>query len=226
MASPLRAVVFDVNETLSDLSPLRSRFKEVGAPGSLLPTWFAGVLRDGFALTAAGSFAEFSALAADGLRALLRAETGRPGDVEEAVTHIMDAFGSLPVHPDVPDGVRALRASGLRLVTMTNGSRAVTRGLLERAGVLDCFEELLDVQGPRVWKPAPAAYRWALDRLSVRAGEALMVAVHPWDVDGARRAGLHGAWLRRGAVGYPSAMAPPSLTAEDLRDLARLLAQA
>lgn len=225
MASPLRAVVLDVNETLSDLSPLRARFEEVGAPGSLLPTWFAGVLRDGFALTASGAFADFSDLAADGLRALLPAEPGWSGDVEEAAAHILGGFGSLPVHPDVPEGVRALRASGLRLVTMTNGSVSVARGLLERAGVLDCFEDLLDVHGPRVWKPAAAAYRWPLDRLGLHPGEALLTAVHPWDVDGARRAGLHGAWLRRGASGYPSAMTPPSLTAEDLTDLARLLAR-
>lgn len=225
MVSPLRAVVFDVNETLSDLSPLRARFEEVGAPGALLPAWFAGVLRDGFALTASGGFADFSELAADGLRALLHAEPGWSGDPEEAAAHVVDAFGSLPVHPDVPDGVRALRASGLRLVTMTNGSTSLSRGLLERAGVLDCFEDLLDVHGPRAWKPAPAAYRWPLDRLGVRPGEALLTAVHPWDVDGARRAGLHGAWLRRGAVTYPSAMTPPSLTAEDVTDLARLLAE-
>ena len=52
MASPLRAVLFDVNGTLSDLSPLRARLAEVGASGDLLPAWFAGVLRDGFALAA------------------------------------------------------------------------------------------------------------------------------------------------------------------------------
>jgi 2-haloacid dehalogenase len=222
---PLRAVVFDVNETLSDMSVLRTRFENMGVPGSLLPVWFAGVLRDGIALTASGSFAGFAELAADGLRGLLRAEHGRSGDVEEAVAHVMDGFAALPVHPDVPEGVRALRAAGLRLATMTNGSTSVTRSLLERAGVLDCFEELLDVTGPRAWKPAPAAYRWAVDRLGVRPGEALLAAVHPWDVDGARGAGLHGAWLRRGAAGYPSAMTPPSLTAEDVTDLARLLAR-
>ena len=34
-------VVFDVNETLSDLSPLAARFVEVGAPASLAALWFA-----------------------------------------------------------------------------------------------------------------------------------------------------------------------------------------
>ena len=45
-------LVFDVNETLSDMSPMGQRFEDVGAPAHLATTWFAGLLRDGFALTA------------------------------------------------------------------------------------------------------------------------------------------------------------------------------
>jgi 2-haloacid dehalogenase len=52
-------VVLDVNETLSDLEPLRTRFTDVGAPAHLLESWFAGTLRDGFALAAAGSARTF-----------------------------------------------------------------------------------------------------------------------------------------------------------------------
>ena len=43
-------LVFDVNETLSDLSPLHRAFEELGVPGELARTWFASVLREGFAL--------------------------------------------------------------------------------------------------------------------------------------------------------------------------------
>lgn len=45
-------LVFDVNETLSDMSPMGQRFEDVGAPAHLAKTWFAVLLRDGFALTA------------------------------------------------------------------------------------------------------------------------------------------------------------------------------
>ena len=50
MPSAPRVVVFDVNETLSDLQPLRPSLEAAGVPGALLETWFAAVLRDGFAL--------------------------------------------------------------------------------------------------------------------------------------------------------------------------------
>ncbi|WND39769.1 haloacid dehalogenase type II [Streptomyces sp. BB1-1-1] len=221
-----QVLVFDVNETLSDLSPLRVRFEEVGAPPHLLETWFAGVLRDGFALTAAGAFAEFSAVARDGIRALLPTVHGWPGDseaVEEAARYVLDGFAELDVHPDVPDGVQALHRAGFRLVTMTNGRAALTERLLTRAGVLGCFEAQLDVGGPRCWKPAPAAYRYAVEHVGVRPDQAMLVAVHPWDVDGAQRAGLGGAWLRRGPAAYPEVMIPPTYRAQNLRELAEML---
>jgi len=42
-------VVFDVNETLSDMSPIAERFTDIGAPAHLAKLWFATLLRDGFA---------------------------------------------------------------------------------------------------------------------------------------------------------------------------------
>ncbi|UQA91286.1 haloacid dehalogenase type II [Streptomyces halobius] len=218
-----QVLVFDVNETLSDMGPLRTRLEEIGAPPHLFSVWFAGVLRDGFALTAAGAYADFPDVARDGLRALLPSLPGWSGDAEEAARHVLDGFAELEVHPDVPDGVRTLHGAGFRLVTMTNGRSALTERLLTRAGLLDCFEALLDVSGPRRWKPAHAAYRYAVDQMGVRADQAVLVAVHPWDIDGAQRAGLGGAWLRRGVPTYPEVMLSPTYTAEDLRELAAAL---
>lgn len=187
-----QVLIFDVNETLSDLSPLRARFEDVGAPAHLMPTWFAGVLRDGFALTAAGAYADFAAVARDGLRELLTGLEGWSGDAEAAVRHVLDGFGELEVHPDVPGGVRALRQAGFRLVTMTNGASALTERLLDRAGLRGSFDALLDVSGPRCSKHAPAAYRYAAEQAGASPGRCLMVAVHPWDIDGAQRAGMSG----------------------------------
>ena len=185
------------------------------------------MLRDGFALTAAGSYAHFADVARDGLRSLLPDVEGWSGDPDQAARHVLAGLAELNVHPDVPGGVRALREAGFRLVTMTNGDPALTEGLLERAGVRDQFDAVLGVSGPRAWKPAPEAYRYAVRHAGVRPEAALMVAVHPWDLDGAQRAGLAGAWLRRGTAGpYPRCSTPPDHSAEDFEELARVLTRA
>lgn len=61
-------IIFDVNETLSDMSPMGQRFVEVGAPAHLAKLWFATLLRDGFALTAAGDKGTFAGIGAEALR--------------------------------------------------------------------------------------------------------------------------------------------------------------
>jgi len=51
----------------------------------------------------------------------------------------------------------------------------------------------------------------------------MLVAVHPWDVDGAGRAGLRTAWLNRGGTGYPVHFRRPDLEVRSLADLAGAL---
>ncbi|MFE7174129.1 haloacid dehalogenase type II [Streptomyces sp. NPDC057616] len=213
-------LVFDVNETLTDMSPLAGRLADVGLPGQMLPAWFAGVLRDGVALTLAGGRATFADVAGDVLRTLL-ARQAPSADPERAVAHVLDALPELPVHPDVAEGVRGLHAAGRRLLTLTNGSAATTRAVLDRAGLADCFEALLDVQEPGAWKPSPAAYAHAVRTAGVPAAQVMLVAVHPWDIDGASRAGLATAWVRREPAPYPSTMRPADVTVASVADLAR-----
>src|SRR3989337_2463256 len=81
-------LLFDVNETLSDMSPMGQRFEDVGAPAHLAKTWLAGLLRDGFALTVVDSSEPFARIAAEALRVSLHGLSLNRG-AEEAVEHVM-----------------------------------------------------------------------------------------------------------------------------------------
>ena len=122
--------------------------------------------------------------------------------------------------PMSPDGIRALSASGIRLVTLSNGSASVAEGLFDRAGIRDHFEALLSVEQAGTWKPAAGAYAYALERCGVDPMDAMLVAVHPWDIDGAARAGLATAWIDRTGVPYPEYFKTPDLAPRSLVELA------
>src|SRR6476646_6544334 len=205
-----QVVVFDVNETLSDMAPLAQRFADIGAPPALARLWFAALLRDGFARTAAGESERFAVLAEGGLRVVLH------GAVNDAVAHVLDGFAALSCHPDVPAGVRALRARGLRLVTMSNGAAAVAEKLLGDAGLRGEFEKVLSVEDAGVWKPAPGSYGYVAEVCGVAPADLLMVAVHPWDLDGAARAGLRTAWVDRAGAPYPAYCRTPDYVVSSL----------
>lgn len=135
---------------------------------------------------------------------------------------MLDGFSSLQVHPDVPAGVRGLADGGLRLVTLTNGAASVADTLLTSAGVRKQFESLLSVEAAGRWKPAPEAYAYAARECAVPPAKLMLVAVHPWDIDGAARAGLQTAWIdRSGATAYPPYLTKPDLTVSGVEDLAR-----
>jgi 2-haloacid dehalogenase len=212
-------VVFDVNETLSDMRPMARRFADVGAPEQLAKLWFASLLRDGFALTAAGGRRPFAEIGVTALRTVLHG-VDLDRDLDEAVDHVMSGFSQLPVHPDVPDGIRALRRSGRRLVTLTNGATNVAQRLLGDAGILSEFEQLLSVEDAPAWKPARAAYEYAASACGAELGEMLLVAVHPWDIDGAARAGMTTAWIDRAGAPYPDYFTPATFTVAALTELA------
>jgi len=212
-------VLFDVNETLSDLGPLREAFMAAGLQECEVEPWFAGVLRDGFALTCVGQKASFADLAAEGLRIRLYAGGALASEVDEHVERVMSTFTSLSVHPDVVPGMRALHDAGVRLVTLSNGSAGVAEGLLERAGVADLVERTLSVDDAPAWKPHAAAYAYALEVCGAPAEAAMLVAVHPWDVDGAARAGLRTGWIDRRRAPYPSYFSAPEVEAADLPGL-------
>ncbi len=212
---PSRPVVlFDVNETLTDLGGIREAFAAAGAdPTSAVP-WFAGVLRDGFALTLAGRRPRFGDVARAGLRGIL------PPDAAESV---LDRFSNLDLHHDVEPGVRALASRGVRLATLSNGAASVADGVLTRAGLRSLFEALLSVDDAPAWKPDPRSYRYAATSLGVAPADLVLVAVHPWDVDGARAAGLRAAWVNRSGAEYPGVFAAPDHTVNGIEELADLV---
>jgi len=214
-----KAIVFDVNETLSDMTPMSERFVEVGAGAHLGEIWFSSLLRDGFALAASGDRESFGMIGADLLGRLLQDEP-LTRSVDDAVTHIMLGLTELKLHLDVAEGVRALTGAGHNLITLSNGSAQLAEGLLERAGLRSHFDALLSVEDAALWKPARQAYHYAAQNRGIEPNEMLLVAVHPWDTHGAAAAGLRTAWLNRSHSAYPSYFTRPDITIGNLGELA------
>lgn len=212
----LEVVVFDVNETLSDLTRLSDRFVSVGLPPGAINTWFAGVLRDGFALTSIGQFRTFHDIAAGNLSGMLN---------DDQIAHVLAGFQELDTNPDVPDGIRRLTEAGYRLAALTNGATALSESMFERAGILDQFEQRLSVEDVERWKPAPESYRYVSSVCGAPPERMALVAVHPWDIHGAQQVGLVGVWLNRTDETYPPYLPDPDLVVTDLRDLTAALAE-
>ncbi|ROQ30925.1 2-haloacid dehalogenase [Frondihabitans sp. PhB188] len=215
----MATVIFDVNETLSDLSALSAAFDRVGAHPDLIETWFAGTLRDAFTLNFTTGPQPFQDVARSALLGLLSQEDHLTVSTEEAADTVMAAFAELPVHPDVPEGVRALARAGHRLVALSNGSVENTEQLLERAGLREEFALLLSVDDAGAWKPDRRAYEYALHTSGVQPRDAVLIAVHPWDLHGAHQAGLRTVFLDRTRALWPGVFTAPDQHVHSLLDV-------
>ncbi|GAA1346947.1 haloacid dehalogenase type II [Arthrobacter roseus] len=219
-------IVFDVNETLSDTAPLGAAFQDAGLPAHAAQTWFTGILRDGFALAAAGGNVPFAEIAKDSLERLMAQAAAGAAAVSERsqrVDQIMTSMKDLSLHPDVVLGIPAL-ARTADLVTLSNGATTVADKLLSEGHIREYFSHLLSVDDAAAWKPAAAAYSTAMAACGKAAEEMLLVAVHPWDIHGANAAGMQTAWINRDGNTYPSYFTPPTYEAVDLPSLAEQLA--
>lgn len=202
-------VAFDVNETLLDLAPVGAALVEAGQPADLLPVVFGRALHTGTAATVAGVWLPFRAAVDSALAQL----TDLP---DAGRARVADTFLELAPHPDVEPALRRLTAAGVRVVTLSHGSPGVAEAGLARGGIAALVERTLTSESVRAWKPSREAYLWAAGVCGVPPERMALVAAHGWDVLGAERAGLTGAWFPRGERVYPPAFPAPAVVAGDL----------
>ena len=126
---------------------------------------------------------------------------------------MLAGFAELDVHPDVPEGIRRLADAGVRMATLTNGAAEAAEKLVKRAGLAAHVERFRSVDEVRRRKPAREPSLHAAQKLGAPPERCALIAVHPWDIDGAKRAGLRAGWLNRRGVRYPDFFLPPDATA-------------
>jgi len=212
-------VLFDVVETLFSLQPVGDALAAAGGPPTGLELCFARLLRDGLAVTLAGRPASFAAVAAGAVRSVL------PDIDDDALDQVLAAFSALPAHPDAAPALARLASSGVRAAALTNGAAATTRTLLAATGLDRYLSEVISVDEVGPWKPAPAPYLHAAATLGVAPRDLALVAVHSWDIHGARAAGLTTGWATRLERTRPPIFDQADVSGNDLIEVVdRLLA--
>ncbi len=203
-------VVFDVVETLFSLQPVGDALEAAGGPAGGLELCFARLLRDGFAMTMAGRPASFAAVAAGAVRSVV------PDIVDEAADRVLAAFSALPAHPDAAPALARVASDGTRMAALTNGAASTTRTLLAASGLDRYLSEVISAEEVGPWKPAPAPYLHAAATLAVAPADLALVAVHSWDIHGARAAGLTTGWASRLEQNRPPSFDQADVSGSDL----------
>jgi 2-haloacid dehalogenase len=220
----MTVAVFDVNETLLDIESLTPTFADIFGDPAVMREWFGQLVTYSMTATLSRRYVDFFTLGRAVLQMVadIRGVTVADADLDR----LGAAMSSMPAHPDVVEGLAALRAHGWRLVSLTNSPPNPNGpSPLERAGLGEYFERQFSVDPCRAFKPDASVYQQVCRELDVPPGHCIMVAAHVWDTIGAQATGMRGALITRpgNAVLRAGELPRPDVVATDLLDLARQL---
>jgi putative hydrolase of the HAD superfamily len=137
---------------------------------------------------------------------------------EEAFEVFITARNQLELFPDVRAGIQRLRAR-YALASLSNGNAD-----LARIGVADFFDVSLNARSIGAAKPARRCFERLVEELRLEPHEVIYVGDDPLlDIEAARAAGLSVAWMNRTGQEWPATVSPADISVVDCLDLATQL---
>lgn len=214
-------LVFDVNETLLDLSPIGEDLRSLFGNPPPMGEWFARMLHGSLVANHLDSYRPFGVI---GVESLLTVAAKRGVDLGESqASAIVASMAELPAHPDVIPALERLVDAGFRTVALTNGSTRAANAQIENAGLHPFIQRVVSVEEVRRFKPDRLPYLHVAEVHEVPIERTLLIAAHDWDVAGALRAGAQAAYVDRPAAVWSLPDERPRIAAPDLGGVADLI---
>jgi len=218
------ALAFDMYGTLVDPLGVWQRLEQLVRRDDARPIaeiWRQKQLEYSFRLTAMERYEDFERVTRKALDYAL-AVAGHEleeGDRER----LMAQYGDLARFPDVDDGLARLSQAGYAMAVFSNGTPAMLASILDASGLREYFSEVISVDEVKAYKPSPKTYRHAAERLGRPIERLRLVSSNPFDVIGARSAGMEAVWVDRGGARFDTLAPPPEMIVAGLTELAESL---
>lgn len=197
----MKAVLFDLDQTLIDFMKLKQRASKKAALAMISAGLHMDQKKAGDEL-----FRFYLEDGIDGNTAFSRFIKKHNGSVDDKMLALglnayLDAKRKyLKSYPGVATVLSALKKKGLRLAVVTDAPRVKAYQRLDAIGILDFFDAVVGFEDTGKRKPSALPFKKALSLLGVSSSEALMVGDWPErDIMGAKKAGLNTCWARYGA---------------------------
>jgi 2-haloacid dehalogenase len=224
MMTTLPLIVFDVNETLLDLTTMEPTFERIFRDKDAMRLWFANLIVYSSALTIAGCYVPFTDIGSAVMKMLADTRGIKIQDADRK--ELVEKFSTMPPYPEVPAALQKLRTAGFRLFTLTDNLPEVQTRQLEHGGIVDFFERRFSADGVKHHKPSPQAYGYVARELGVEPSQLCLIACHTWDTLGAVAAGWKAALIKRIGNDLLGVGPQPQIVGANLNDVAdQLIAQ-
>jgi len=223
MAQELSALVFDAYGTIFDVHSV-GRLAETQFPGkgaALSAAWRTKQLEYTWLRTIMGRYEDFNRVTRSSLEWSLES-LGLEAD-DDQKRALMDEYRKLSPFPDVRPALEKL-AESKPLAILSNGYPEMLDAVVDHSGLRALFRGgVLSVHAAKRFKPDPAVYRLAEEKLGVTRTMIGFVSSNGWDAAGAKSFGLKVFWVNRSAQPVERLGVRPDLTVRNLAELAEQL---
>lgn len=213
----IKAVFFDVNETVLDLSLLKEKFTKYLSDDQIVNYWFTKLLHTSNTIAILDEYVNFGELSAIVLENVFY-EQGKTL-TEEAKSDILGTFRKLSPYPDVKAALKILKDNDIKVIAVSNSSLEMMEEQLTNAGLIDLFDHYYSVDAVKKYKPFNQIYQYVAKKENISTDHVVMVASHDWDLFGAKKAGLKTAYIKRKAVIFNPIYPQPDFSEEELTSL-------
>jgi len=110
---------------------------------------------------------------------------------------LMGLYLRLDVYPEVKDTLKQLKAGGMKLAILSNGTPRMLAAAAGHSGIADLMDAVLSVEDDKVYKPHPSVYGLAIRRLGLERGQICFLSSDAWDAHAAKAFGVHVDWCNR-----------------------------
>jgi len=141
----------------------------------------------------------------------------------EVRQRLLNAYLSLKLWPDAAEGLRRLRAAGVRIITIANFSSKMLKDNARAAGIEGLFDELLSTEVNQTYKPDGSAYALGMSHLGLKKGEIVFAAFGGWDYYGAKTFGYPTYWVNRFHLPAEELATTPDGTSDSMEGLLKFV---
>lgn len=222
MTREVSALVLDAYGTIFDVHSV-ARVAESHFPGrgaALSAAWRTKQLEYTWLRSLMGSYEDFSRVTAASLEWAFEHLGLEPDDAARRA--LIDEYRRLALFPEARAALEAL-AARCPLAILSNGHPDMLEAVVKFNGLQDLFRGgILSVHAAKVFKPAPAVYALAEERLGVPRTMMGFVSSNGWDAAGAKAFGFRVFWVNRAGAPVERLGVRPDHIVKGLDEVAEL----
>jgi 2-haloacid dehalogenase len=216
--STVQACVFDAYGTLFDVNAATAGCRDAlgDAADALAALWRTKQLEYTWLRSLRGDYVDFWHVTGQSLDYAMIALGFSDHGLR---ARLMELYYALDAYPEVPEVLKAIKASGRRTAILSNGSPSMLIAAVRRAGIERLLNETISVDAVKIFKPHPSTYQLAVDRLRIAPEKTCFLSANGWDVAGAAYFGFRVVWINRNAA-QPECL--PGQPEHEIRSLSEL----